>query len=154
METETLIRDATAGDEAAWRTLWADYIAFYKAAVPEAVTALTWSRALDPTSPVIIRLAVAGDGGAVGFSASVIHLATWSAAPVCYLEDLFVAPGARGRRVGKALIDDLAALGVERRWSRLYWHTRQSNHAARSLYDRFAAADDFVRYRLALDPSD
>ncbi|HEY8263776.1 MAG TPA: GNAT family N-acetyltransferase, partial [Methyloceanibacter sp.] len=36
-------------------------------------------------------------------------------------------------------------------WSRLYWHTRESNVAARRLYDKFAKADDFVRYRLVLN---
>jgi hypothetical protein len=35
-------------------------------------------------------------------------------------------------------------------WSRLYWHTRADN-PARRLYDEFAAADDFVRYRRSLD---
>jgi len=33
-------------------------------------------------------------------------------------------------------------------WSRLYWHTRAGNLAARRLYDAFVQADDFVRYRL------
>ena len=31
-------------------------------------------------------------------------------------------------------------------WSRLYWMTREDNARARSLYDQFAKADDFVRY--------
>ncbi len=33
-------------------------------------------------------------------------------------------------------------------WSRLYWHAQAGNTAARSVYDRFTKADDFVRYRL------
>jgi len=42
-------------------------------------------------------------------------------------------------------------LGRDNGWSRVYWHTRQSNEAARRLYDKFAKADDFVRYRMILD---
>ena len=42
-------------------------------------------------------------------------------------------------------------LGRDRGWSRLYWHTRASNEAARRLYDKFVNADDFVRYRMILD---
>ena len=38
-------------------------------------------------------------------------------------------------------------LAKARGWSRLYWHT-QAKNPARSLYDKFAVADDFVRYRL------
>ena len=36
-------------------------------------------------------------------------------------------------------------------WSRLYWHTRGSNGNARRLYNNFATADDFVRYRIILE---
>ena len=31
-------------------------------------------------------------------------------------------------------------------WARLYWMTRADNTRARRLYDRYAQADDFVRY--------
>jgi hypothetical protein len=41
-------------------------------------------------------------------------------------------------------------LARERGWSRLYWHTRAANATARKLYDKFAKADDFVRYRMIL----
>jgi ribosomal protein S18 acetylase RimI-like enzyme len=68
----------------------------------------------------------------------------------CYLEDLYVDPVVRGHGIGRALIDDLVRLGRDNGWSRIYWHTRQSNEAARRLYDKFAKADDFVRYRLFL----
>jgi len=42
------IRDPNPGDESAWRRLWSGYLIFYKVDVPEAVTAATWSRVLDP----------------------------------------------------------------------------------------------------------
>jgi ribosomal protein S18 acetylase RimI-like enzyme len=50
--------------------------------------------------------------------------------------------------MGEALIRDLVTTAKSKGWSRLYWHTRTSNTAARSVYDRFTLADDFVRYRL------
>jgi ribosomal protein S18 acetylase RimI-like enzyme len=78
----------------------------------------------------------------------VLHSGTWTVDPVCYLEDLFVDPEHRGRGIGEALIRDLVATAKSKGWSRLYWHTRNSNAAARSVYDRFTLADDFVRYRL------
>lgn len=37
------IRDALATDEQEWRRLWAGYLAFYKVALDESVTARTWS---------------------------------------------------------------------------------------------------------------
>lgn len=45
------------------------------------------------------------------------------------------------------LIADLVDRAKVKGWSRLYWHTRESN-PARRLYDEFTKADDFVRYRL------
>lgn len=144
------IRDAHPDDEAAWRRLWSGYNTFYKADVPEAVTAFTWARILDADVPILGRMAEA-DGTVVGFSISVLHPSTWTPNPNCYLEDLFVDPDARGSGVGRALLDDLVALAKARGWSRLYWHTHAGNEAARRLYDRYAQADEFVRYRLTLD---
>ncbi|MBB5761020.1 GNAT family N-acetyltransferase [Methylorubrum rhodesianum] len=143
------ICDPIAADEAGWRRLWAGYLAFYGEDLPEAVTAATWRRILDPTSTIFARLAER-DGRLVGMTVNVLHEGTWSAAPICYLEDLFVAPEARGAGIGRALISDLIAVGKARGWSRLYWHTKSGNSEARRLYDRFVAADDFCRYRLVL----
>lgn len=143
------IRDPLPGDEAAWRALWSGYNAFYEAVVPEEVTAATWRRILDPVSPVFARLAEQ-DGCVTGFAVCVLHPGTWSLAPLCYLEDLFVDPARRRTGAGEAMIRDLLDLGRSCGWSRVYWHTRADNAAARRLYDRFAAADGFVRYTLAL----
>jgi GNAT superfamily N-acetyltransferase len=145
----SIVREPVVQDEAVWRQLWVDYIRFYEASVPEEVTQATWSRILDPASPVFALLAER-EGQVIGFAVSVLHECTWRAAPVCYLEDLFVDPRVRGSGAGHALISHLIALGKSRGWSRLYWHTRRDNAAARRLYDRFLSADDFVRYRQEL----
>jgi GNAT superfamily N-acetyltransferase len=144
-----IIRDPSSKDEAAWRGLWSAYNAFYDAAVPEVVTQATWRRILDPHSAIFARLAE-NHGDIIGFTVSVLHEGTWTTEPICYLEDLFVEPSSRRQGVGRILIQDLVDRARVRRWSRLYWHTRAGN-PARALYDQFATADDFVRYRLMLD---
>ena len=144
-EKTVVIRDPAAADEIAWRELWSGYNAFYEASIPEVVTARTWQRILDPASAIFGRLAVVDDAVA-GFSVSLLHEGTWSIAPVCYLEDLFVAPKVRGRGFGRLLIQDLVDRAKSNGWSRLYWHTRADN-PARRLYDEFANADDFIRYK-------
>lgn len=141
------VRAISCADEPAWRRLWARYNRFYEANVSDEVTDATWRRILDPASPLIGR-AAEHDGDLAGFSISVLHECSWTIAPVCYLEDLFVAAEARGGGIGSALIEDVIDLGRERGWSRIYWHTHADNAVARRLYDKFIAADDFVRYRL------
>lgn len=144
-----VIRDARPGDEAGWRRLWVGYLAFYETDLDEPMTALTWARILDPASPIFCRVAER-DGRVVAFANCVLHEGTFVATPICYLEDLFVDPAERGGGIATAMIRDLADLGRARGWSRLYWHTRESNAAARRVYDRLAPMDDFVRYAIKL----
>ena len=146
--SELLIRDPDTRDEAAWRRLWSGYVDFYNADVHEVVTARTWERILDPDIPVLARLAERS-GSVPGFTVSILHPSTWTIQPTCYLEDLFVAPEARGHGIGRTLIDDLLSIADHKGWERLYWHTQATNQKARQLYDRYAEADGFVRYRLS-----
>src|SRR6476619_2076300 len=142
-----VIRDPTPADESDWRRLWAGYNEFYEKQVEEAVTTTTWRRLLFKSDGLFGRIAIY-DGAVAGFAACVLHAGTWTEQPICYLEDLFVDPALRGKGIGEALIDDLVAQAKEHGWSRLYWHTRENNAVARRLYDKFAMADDFVRYRI------
>jgi GNAT superfamily N-acetyltransferase len=145
-----VIRSALPSDEPIWRRLWRGYCDFYETAVPEAVTQRTWKRILDPDSGIMCI--VAEDRGlVVGFAHCVVHENTWETQPVCYLEDLFVAPEARGQGVGRALLEWLRNAMRAEGWARLYWMTRRDNNeAARALYDQFTHADDFVRYVIRL----
>jgi GNAT superfamily N-acetyltransferase len=145
---DVTIRGAHEADAGKWRQLWDLYVEFYHAEVPGEVTDYTWRRILDSASPVFALVAERADS-LLGFAVCVVHEATWTIAPVCYLEDLFVAPEARGAGIGQALITELSSRARAAGWSRLYWHTQESNAVARRLYDQFGHADDFVRYRLS-----
>lgn len=144
----TTLRELLPSDHADWLDLWQGYLGFYATTLPAEATAATWRRLLDPAVPMFARVAEHA-GRAIGFAIVVLHEGTWVQAPVAYLEDLYVDPQHRGRGVGRALIDDLLALGRQRGWATLYWHTRADN-PARRLYDAFTSADDFVRYRIRL----
>ncbi|MEC5344037.1 GNAT family N-acetyltransferase [Brenneria populi] len=146
MTEKTVIRYALETDLNDWLKLWAGYNVFYESEVPSDITALTWQRILDPNSTMFCRIAEQKDK-VVGFSTGILHDSTWTASPGCYLEDLFVDPSCRGQGIGRLLIDDLVSLARQNNWTRLYWHTREDN-PARKLYDEFAMADGFVRYRL------
>jgi len=76
----------------------------------------------------------------------IIHENTWTLTPVCYLEDLFVNPKKRAVGVGEALIDWLVVEMNRRKWSRLYWNTKENNYRARGLYDKYTPHSGFLRY--------
>lgn len=143
------VRDIREIDRRDWLRLWRQYNDFYQATIPDDVTEHTWARILDLENPILGRV-VEVDGTIVGFSLMVLHEGTWEKKLICYLEDLFVAPANRRAGVGSTLISDMIGVARERGCSRIYWHTKRDNVFARRLYDKFATADDFVRYRIFL----
>ena len=147
-----VVRAIEPSDHAAWLGLWRGYCDFYQVTIPEHVTNTTWGRILGADHPIYALLATSSStGAAAGFANYVLHPFTWSERPACYLEDLFVRSELRGSGVGYALLQHLMGLSLERHWGRVYWTTRENNHAARRLYDRFCLPDGFVRYVVSFD---
>ncbi|MBI1171207.1 GNAT family N-acetyltransferase [bacterium] len=145
-----MIRDATPEDHDAWLELWQGFLDFYEEDLDPAITDFAWNRLMDPASPMQMRLAVV-EGVPLGFAIHQHHPSTWVMGDDCYLEDLFVDPKARGRGLGRALIEDLMAIARAKGWHRLYWHTHHDNATARRLYDSIVPADGNIRYRLYLN---
>jgi GNAT superfamily N-acetyltransferase len=144
--SDVTIRRAEAGDGARWRALWAGYLAFYRASVPEEITAQTWRRILDPESPVHALVSVR-DGVVNGICNYVFHASTWSNQPICYLQDLFVDPASRGGGAAKKLILACEEEARKQGAFRLYWQTQEYNAPARSLYDTITPRSSFIVYR-------
>lgn len=144
-----MIRDATLADRDAFMALWQGFLDGYGLTLAEGVNDFTWERLIDPACPMTARLACV-DGAPMGFAIHQHHPSTWVMGDDGYLEDLYVAPLARGQGLGAALIEDLIAIGRARGWQRLYWLTEIENETARRLYDRYAQNDGHIRYRMNL----
>lgn len=142
------VRSIEARDEARWRELWSGYCRFYEQSLSEDITRGTWRRIMDAASPVCAIVAEREASGVIGMANYILHENTWTATPVCYLEDLYVDPAERAAGVGGQLIDWLVAQMRAQGWARLYWNTRENNYRARGLYDRYTPCDAFVRYVL------
>lgn len=140
------LRDLTAADRPAWDRLWAGYLDFYGASVPDAVSDATFERLLDPAQP-LFGLVAEQDGGVIGLVHCVLHATTWSLSPYCYLSDLFVDPAIRGSGAGRALIEAVYARAETLGAARVYWLTHESNATARALYDKVARNLGFIQYR-------
>ncbi len=132
------------GDRARWEQLFRAYIAFYGRSLPDGEYDRAWERLLADTE--IHGCGAEQDGRLVGIAHFLTHPHT-NANDVCYLQDLFTDPSARGRGGGRALIEQVAAWAGERGCGQLYWRTHASNTTARALYDRVAEHRGFIVYQ-------
>jgi GNAT superfamily N-acetyltransferase len=100
------------------------------------------------------HVAVADDGEAagevVGIALWFLNFSTWRGTHGIYLEDLYVSPQHRGSGLGKELLRTLAALCVERGYSRLEWSVLDWNTPSIDFYKAAGAVpmDEWTVFRL------
>ncbi len=144
-----IVRPATPADYAQWLPLWEGYNRFYERTAAPDVTALTWQRFFDAYEPMHAAVAEE-DGRLLGIVHYLFHRNTSMIGPTCYLQDLFTDEAARGRGVGRALIEYVYARAREAGVARVYWMTHETNLTAMRLYDQVAERSGFVQYRKQL----
>lgn len=90
------------------------------------------------------------EGSAVGFALFFHNYSTFLGKPGIYLEDLFVVPEQRGGGIGRALLERLAQIAVERDCGRLEWAVLDWNRDAIAFYERLGAKpnSEWTVYRL------
>ena len=142
------IAPLSAEDKAAWELLARGYKAFYQTEIPPSEYEAAWNRLQQGGE--VRGMGAKVNGELVGIAHYIFHASTWAPA-VCYLQDLFVAPHARGQGVARALIEAVAEAARERGARRYYWHTLEHNTVARALYDKVARFHGFLRYDVALE---
>src|SRR5437868_2506406 len=150
MSDDVTIRFVTRDDYAQWLPLWDGYNAFYgrsgPTALPPEITAVTWARFFDAYEPMHALVADSG-GKLLGLTHYLFHRSTIAIAPNCYLQDLFTTEAARGKGVGRALINGVYAQARLAGSPRVYWQTHNTNATAMQLYDKVAENSGFVVYR-------
>lgn len=148
------IRPVLPTDFLQWKPLWDGYNAFYGrhgvTALPDEITQRTWSRFFDAYEPVHALVADHA-GQLLGLVHYIFHRSTIALTTNCYLQDLFTLESVRGKGVGRALIEEVNRPAQLAGSSRVYWHTHETNAAARLLYDNVAENSGFLVYRKLLD---
>lgn len=150
---DLVVRPVIRGDFEQWQPLWEGYNAFYgrsgATALPMEIVQSTWSRFFDANEPVHAFVAER-EGALLGLAHYLFHRSTITIEPSCYLQDLFTSEAARGRGVGRALIEKVYQAARAAGSSRVYWHTHESNKVAMRLYNKVAEHSGFVVYRKAI----
>lgn len=102
----------------------------------------------------VAEAVIAYDGDEpVGFALFFHNFSTFVGRRGLYLEDLFVKPEARGKGVGRRLLNHLASLAKERGCGRMEWAVLDWNEPAIKFYRSLGAApmDEWTVFRLSGD---
>lgn len=146
MTHPVLLREITPDDAVKWRALWLDYLSFYETILPETVIETSFSRLCDPEVTDYHGFLAELEGEPVGLVHYIYHRHGWHLDPVCYLQDLFCTPQARGHGVGRALIEAVYGAADRDGAASVYWLTQDHNLPARALYDQIADVTAFIKY--------
>ena len=112
------------------------YCDFYEVA-PSGADLEALARALiaDPEHEGIQLIARGEDGEPLGFATVYWTWQTLTAGRAAVMNDLFVAPDARGQGIGMALIEECRRRAGEYGCPELVWETTPDNEAGKRLYD-------------------
>jgi GNAT superfamily N-acetyltransferase len=127
------------------------YLDFYEAKpADESMLALSRSLIADPELEGVQFIARADGGPAIGFASLFWTWTTTRGGRLGLMNDLFVAPEARGSGAAEALIEACRERCVQRGAVALEWQTAVDNHRAQALYDRVGGqrSDRWLDYTL------
>jgi GNAT superfamily N-acetyltransferase len=93
------------------------------------------------------------EGTVAGFAIWFLSFSTWLGRHGIYLEDLYVRPELRGLGYGRALLQELARVCVERGYGRLEWAVLDWNEPALGFYRSLGAEtqEDWTVHRVRGD---
>jgi GNAT superfamily N-acetyltransferase len=150
------VRPVARQDYDQWLSLWDGYNAFYgragATALSSEITQTTWARFFDAYEPVH-ALVAEQDRQLVGLAHYIFHRSTTALGPNCYLQDLFTSETARGKGVGRALINAVYERAKNAGSLRVYWLTHETNQTAREPYDKVAENSRFAHHHIGDHPN-
>ena len=140
------IRPLAKADYEEWRALWVSYLEFYETSLTAEVMDENFRRFIDNDQTRQNALVAESTDELVGLVHYIFHLDTWAIQEVCYLQDLFVIPQNRGKKIGQLLIEGVYERADKYGAPSVYWLTQEFNVQARKLYDRMADLTPFIHY--------
>jgi ribosomal protein S18 acetylase RimI-like enzyme len=133
-----------------WESLYTAYAEFYAVAQTADMRASVWTWLADDAHELSGFLAIDANGRGIGLAHYRPFTRPLAASTGGFLDDLFVSPEWRGKRVADALVAAVVAEARARRWTVVRWITAEDNHRGRGFYDRVAERTHWVTYQIPL----
>ncbi len=151
-----VVRLAVADDAAALLGLIDALADYEKLRPPDEAAKSRLTRDIFGARPRLDAFLAEVDGTPAGYTLIFETYSSFLALPTLYLEDFFVLPAYRGRKVGAALFRAMVAEARERGCGRMEWSVLGWNRLAIDFYERFGAKrlDEWQYYRLTRDDMD
>ena len=139
------VRPLRADELEAALPLIAGYQRFYEAEPDHDRNREFFARFIEPSDQGLL-LGAWVEGELVGFATMYWFHSSTLAADTTLMNDLFTSEHARGKGVGRALIDACLAVTRDRGGAHLEWYTAPDNRTAQRLYDSFPGAERSTWY--------
>jgi GNAT superfamily N-acetyltransferase len=134
------LRDATPKDVPLMLEYVRELAEYERAAEKVVARTEDLERHLFGERPVAFAVMAEWDEAPAGWAIWFYNFSTWEGRPGLYLEDLYVRPAFRGRGVGKALLQHLAAVALERGCTRYVWQVLDWNTPSLEFYEAMGAS--------------
>ena len=142
-----MIREIRLDDKKQWEILYRGYAVFYKVEMNDEILATVWKWLFDQKHEV--------SGLIYEEKSKVIALAHYRKMPsplrgkyIGFLDDLFVDPEHRGKKIGEKILSELKDISEKNEWGLIRWITRNDNERAKSLYDKVSEKTTWDTYEL------
>ena len=142
-----MIRNIEIKDKVEWEKLYQGYADFYKVEITEKILNTLWNWLHDSKHEL--------NGLVFEVDKNIVAIAHYRRMPsplrgknIGFLDDLYVHPDFRGRKIAEEIINKLNEISKEKEWGLIRWITRNDNHTAKSLYDRVANKSTWEVYEL------
>ena len=142
-----MIRKLNQNDFGMWSNLYKSYAEFYKVPMNNEILEKLWGWIHDDIHAV--------KGICFEIDNKIVGIAHYRTMPrpikgeyMGFLDDLFVEPDFRGKKIAQKLISHLKSLSKVNNWDGIRWITHSSNKNAKKLYDKIAKNTGFELYEL------
>jgi len=142
-----MIRDIQLKDKENWKKLYRGYADFYKVEMNEKILQTVWSW-LNDKNHEVKGIVYEVEENIIGFAHYRRMPSPLRGQDIGFLDDLFVDPGHRGKKIGEKIINELKKISKSKGWNLIRWITRDNNLRAKTLYDRVAEKTNWETYEL------